>query len=693
MNHSDKHTVSPTRLRIAVIGAGKMGLQHVRAISGLSGVTLVGVADPGADPARIEAALPKGTTFLNDPAQLLELKPDVVHIVTPPATHGDLARRALQAGCHIYVEKPFAESAEEARAILASAVERNLQVCAGHQLLFERPMRRLHELFPLIGRPVHVESYVAFRMVRRNITAVDQSKDILPHAVYLLLDVLSRASGGATVEVRAEGHANGDLHARVAAGNISGTVTLTLAGRPVQQFLRVVGTNGTVHADFVSGATIGSIGPGASAVSVLVNPYSTALQTVAGATAGFWRRLRHAGSSYPGLREILEAFYSSVRDGGPPAIAPADIQNTVAVCERIGAALDAAYRSAESHASVRLQSEAARLPRADADKGITLVTGGSGFLGKRVAAEIRATGSKVRVLSRGTVPFQSRLAGVEYVRADLARLLDSALFAGVTGIVHCAAETAGGQAEHELNSIAATRNLIEAASAAGVNRIVHVSSVAVLASTGDVLGESSRVDAGNLERGPYVWGKAESEMLARQAGGKRVKILRLGPLVDFEAFEAPGRLGRELSRLYVAVGPKRAHLPVCDVGTAARIARWSIQNFDAAPAIVNLVEPNPPTRGELVERLIARRPELRVMWVPATVVRAASAAGKLLQRVMFPNRRPLDIYAAFASERYRTDLAAQVSRAAGPSAVAAAASTPPASSREQTDADPAAMHA
>jgi predicted dehydrogenase/nucleoside-diphosphate-sugar epimerase len=692
MTYSQKLSVRD--LKIGVIGAGKMGLQHVRTISGLEGVSIVGVADPGADAARVEAALPQGTRFLNDPGQLLELKPDIIHIVTPPSTHAELSMRALRAGCHIYVEKPFAESAEEARVVLAAAAERNLQVCAGHQLLFERPMRRLQELFPLIGRPVHVESYVAFRMVRRNITAVEQSKDILPHAVYLLLSVLARASGGADVDVRAvEGHASGDVHARVAAGNITGTVALTLAGRPVQQFLRVVGTNGSLHADFVTGATIGSIGPGASAVSVLINPYSTALQSVIGATAGFWRRLRHARSSYPGLREILEDFYLGVRNGETAAMNPTDILNTVSVCERIGHALDSAYRSVESRAAVRLQSEAVRLAEVDAARGLTLVTGGSGFLGKRVAAEIRATRSAVRVLSRGNVPFQSRLAGVEYVRADLARPLDPALLSGVTGIVHCAAETAGGQAEHELNSITATRNLLEGAIAAGINRIVHVSSVAVLASTGQMLDERSRVDAGNPERGPYVWGKAESEVLARQAGGDRVKILRLAPLVDFDAFEAPGRLGRELSRLYVAVGPKNSPLPVCDVGTAARIARWYVQNFAAAPAIVNLVEPNPPTRLDLIERLISRRPELRVIWVPAVLVRAASAIGKVLQRIVFPRRRPLDVYAAFASERYRTDVATQVSQAAGPSAILTPATATSAPTPDSTFQDPAAIHA
>ena len=86
-------------------------------------------------------------------------------------------------------------------------------------------------------------------------------------------------------------------------------------------------------------------------------------------------------------------------------------------------------------------------------------------------------------------------------------------FEGVESIVHCAAETAGGRSEQLRNSIAATRLLIEGGAAAGVKRMLHISSLAVLKpGNGRVVDETTPVDAGNLERGPYVWGKAESEV-------------------------------------------------------------------------------------------------------------------------------------------------------------------------------------
>ncbi len=155
----------------------------------------------------------------------------------------------------------------------------------------------------------------------------------------------------------------------------------------------------------------------------------------------------------------------------------------------------------------------------------------------------------------------ARVPGVQYVTGDLARGLGADAFEGVDSIVHCAAETSGGKSDQQRNSIAATKLLIERGAAAGVKTLLHVSSLAVIKpGNGRVVDESTPVDAGNLERGPYVWGKAESEVLAQQLGrdlGIQLKIVRPGPLVDFDDFHAPGRLGREVGPWYVAIGGRQ----------------------------------------------------------------------------------------------------------------------------------------
>jgi hypothetical protein len=77
------------------------------------------------------------------------------------------------------------------------------------------------------------------------------------------------------------------------------------------------------------------------------------------------------------------------------------------------------------------------------------------------------------------------------------------------------------------------------------------------------------------------------------------------------------------------------------------------------------VEVPPPARRELVARLLAGRPDLRVIWVPAFMLRAMSGPLKLVQRLALGSRQPIDVYAAFSSEQYRTETAGRVIERAG----------------------------
>ena len=195
---------------------------------------------------------------------------------------------------------------------------------------------------------------------------------------------------------------------------------------------------------------------------------------------------------------------------------------------------------------------------------------------------------------------------------------------------------------------------------------MHVSSLAVLKTSremGRALDEATPIDEASIKRGPYVWGKAESEVLAVRLGGELgipVRVIRPGPLVDYTAYQPPGRLGRELGPTFVAIGPASGPLSVCDVTTAAKVVRSYLEDFEHAPPLLNMVEAPPPTRRELMDRFRRDRPDLRVVWFPAWLLRALSGPLKLAQRYAMGATEPLDVAAAFASERYVTDLAARV---------------------------------
>jgi predicted dehydrogenase/nucleoside-diphosphate-sugar epimerase len=657
----------PGVLKVGLIGAGKMGINHLKAITACTGVRIAGIADPHADEEKLRPIVGPDVPILSRVEDLFsQVRPDVVHIVTPPKTHTAIARMALEAGSHIYVEKPFTLESAETTAILKLAAERNLKVCAGHQCLYQRSASLARSRLAEIGTPVHIESYFSFHTVRRSISPVDQAKDILPHAVYMLVDFMRAARpNGGQIEIRGlDASADGGIYAVLALDDCRGILAVTLKGRPKEQYLHVVGTNGSMRVDLVSDSVIELRGPGISSVSAIVNPYRQMCQTLTRVTAGFYRRIRDRKQGYAGHRQLCQSFYDSIRTASPLPTTPQAILDTVAICEDIGRVLDEANERAEKAAQAELARLESAMPAVSAGRGAVLVTGAGGFLGRAVLRELRDCNWEVRALTRSPLRYTARLPGIDYYSCDIASGIPADLMRGVSAVVHCAAETKGGKAEHERNSIKATEEVLKAMQAAGVKRLVHVSSVAVMSppSGSRPMDEKTSVDFDDLSRGPYAWGKAQSErvVLAAKAQGVEATILRLGPLVEFSSFDPPGRLGREAGQVYVAVGPRNSRLALCDVATAASVIRAYVQDFSIAPPVLNLLEPEAPTRRDLIGMLRQRRRDLSVIWIPMWFMKLISPPLKLVQRLALGSKQPLDISSAFANLRYDTGLAAEI---------------------------------
>ncbi len=645
-------STDPQPLRIAVVGAGRHAAHHVTAIGRCPGATIVGIVDLAADAAGTLAqacgARPFGAL-----AELFAAGPvDVVHVVTPPSTHAAAACEALEGGAHLYVEKPFTETSREARELLDLAASRGLLVCSGHQLLFEPPTRELAKRLPSIGRPVHVESYFAFRPVRRApggrapLRSDLQLLDILPHPVYLLLDVLERAVPEGVTELAAlELSGAGTLHALVRRGGLTGVLTVTLEGRPVESYLRVVGRNGSLNAEYVRGTVQRLIGPGSSGPDKVAAPYRTAWQLWWGSTRALARRILRRQRSYPGLAELFGAFYTGVRTGGPSPVSPESILDTVRICGRAAEAL-AAFEA-------RLRVELGE-PRPLTGNGI-VITGGTGFLGRELVRAVLARGRAVRVLARRLPAPWEREGGAEYVAADLGDALDPALFAGADTVLHAAAETAGGWPEHERNSVAATEHVLRAAAEAGVGHCVQVSSVAVLARGRGPVGDDAPLEPDARGQGPYVWGKLESERKAVELGrelGVSVKVVRPGALVDYREFDPPGRLGKRLGPIFVAVGAPRHRLGTTDVRFCAEALAWMADQWEEAPDRINLLDPEPPAKRDLLRRLRADNPDLTVVWLPTLLLYPLSWLAIALQKALRPGRPAINVAKVFSAQEY-----------------------------------------
>jgi len=123
-----KPALSP--LRMAVIGAGRMGQFHLKHLSKNPSVTLSGIVDSSAE-RRESLARKYKTTALADPSALIG-QIDAAIIATPTSTHRSIGGPLLSAGISCLIEKPLASTLEDAEALISAATASGAILQVGH---------------------------------------------------------------------------------------------------------------------------------------------------------------------------------------------------------------------------------------------------------------------------------------------------------------------------------------------------------------------------------------------------------------------------------------------------------------------------------------------------------------------------------------------------------------------------------
>src|SRR5689334_21797204 len=118
--------------RVAIVGAGYVSAYHIRALRTLPHVQIVGIADPAVERAAALAQQFDIPGAFANLAQMRDARPDVVHILTPPASHARLAIEALDMGCHVFVEKPMASTVADCDAMIAAAARAGRVLSVNH---------------------------------------------------------------------------------------------------------------------------------------------------------------------------------------------------------------------------------------------------------------------------------------------------------------------------------------------------------------------------------------------------------------------------------------------------------------------------------------------------------------------------------------------------------------------------------
>ena len=141
-------------VRILVVGLGNMGASHASAYHRNPGFEIVGLCSRSITSKPIPAELQGYKLYEDYGAALASLKPDAVSINTWPNTHADYAIQAMEAGAHVFMEKPIATNNEDAARVVAAARRLQRKLVLGYILRVHPSWVKFIELGQTLGKPL-----------------------------------------------------------------------------------------------------------------------------------------------------------------------------------------------------------------------------------------------------------------------------------------------------------------------------------------------------------------------------------------------------------------------------------------------------------------------------------------------------------------------------------------------------------
>ena len=143
------------KIRILVVGLGTMGISHARAYQAIEEFELVGLCTNRPETRHDLTTEFKSVPLFADFDNALEtLKPDAVSICTYTETHADYCKKALNAGAHVFCEKPLAHRIEDAQAVIELAKQTGRALIIGYILRVHPSWTRFVELGQTLGKPL-----------------------------------------------------------------------------------------------------------------------------------------------------------------------------------------------------------------------------------------------------------------------------------------------------------------------------------------------------------------------------------------------------------------------------------------------------------------------------------------------------------------------------------------------------------
>ncbi len=354
------------KLKTAIVGCGQIADGHISEIQKLDCAEIVGVCDLEILMAEQAATRFGISRYYDKFGEMLEKEnPDVVHITTPPQSHLSLASAAIDAGCHVYVEKPFTPTYDETVKLIEHAEEKNRKLTIGHIYFFDPPALALREMVSrgTMGEPVHVESFYGYNLagpfgkaIMSNSThwvhnlpgkLFQNNIDHLLNKIIEFVDdeqplikVFGKVQRTSRLgDIRDE--MPDELRVMIQGSSTSAYATFSSHIKPTAHFMRLYGTKNIAHADFVARTlTLEQEPTLPSAIGRLLPAFNMGKQYKREGWKNVRRFLRSDFHFFAGMHNLVSRFYDSILLDTPPPISHRDIR-------RIGWMMDEIFRQLE----------------------------------------------------------------------------------------------------------------------------------------------------------------------------------------------------------------------------------------------------------------------------------------------------------------------------------------------------------
>jgi len=177
--------VTEKQIRVAVVGVGEFGRNHVRVWREMEGVEVVGVVDTNGERAQ-QVATEFGTRVIRDTDALSLERVNAVSLAVPTKLHASIGCRLLDSGFDVLVEKPIAATVGEANGLIASAERRGRILQIGHVERFNAAVEAVKKI---VSRPMFFEVHRLGIFTPRSLD-VDVVYDVMIHDLDILLSLV-----------------------------------------------------------------------------------------------------------------------------------------------------------------------------------------------------------------------------------------------------------------------------------------------------------------------------------------------------------------------------------------------------------------------------------------------------------------------------------------------------------------------